>query len=115
MVVVENILTEQGADQQLYGGRNIFLLKSYWSACVMCLGAQSSLNLCDPVDCNPPGSSVHGILQTRTLEWVAFPFLQGISPTQGSNPGLSLCRQILYHLSHHSMPVWFIPHFLHGE
>jgi len=30
---------------------------------------------CDPMDCSPPGSSVHGILQTRTLEWVAFPSL----------------------------------------
>ena len=29
--------------------------------------------LCDPVDCSPPGSSVHGILQARILEWVAMP------------------------------------------
>ena len=33
--------------------------------------AQSCLTLCDPVDCSPPGSSVHGILQARILEWVA--------------------------------------------
>ena len=33
--------------------------------------AQSSLTLCDPIDCSPPGSSVHGILQARTLEWAA--------------------------------------------
>ena len=32
---------------------------------------QSCLTLCDPIDCNLPGSSVHGILQARTLEWVA--------------------------------------------
>ena len=32
---------------------------------------QSCLTLCDPMDCNPPGSSVHGILQARTLQWVA--------------------------------------------
>ena len=32
---------------------------------------QSGLPLCDPVDCSPPGSSVHGILQARILEWVA--------------------------------------------
>ena len=31
--------------------------------------------LCDPVGCSPPGSSVHGILQARILEWVAIPFL----------------------------------------
>ena len=38
--------------------------------------------LCDPLDCSPPGSSVHGILQARVLEWGAIPFsgmdLQGI-------------------------------------
>ena len=32
---------------------------------------QSCLTLCDPVDCSPPGSSVHGILQARILQWVA--------------------------------------------
>ena len=31
------------------------------------------LTLCDPMDCNPPGSSAHGILQARILEWVAMP------------------------------------------
>ena len=41
--------------------------------------------LCDPMDCSPPGSSVHGISQARILEWVAISFLQGIFPTQGSN------------------------------
>ena len=43
--------------------------------------------------------TVHGTLQARILEWGAFPFLQGISPTQGSNPGLPNCRQTLYQLS----------------
>ena len=47
-------------------------------------------------DCSPTGSSVHGILQARILEWVAIPFLQGIFLTQGSNPGLPHCRQTLY-------------------
>ena len=36
--------------------------------------AQSRLTLCDPVDCSPPGSSIHGILQARILEWVAISF-----------------------------------------
>ena len=44
---------------------------------------QSCLTLCDPVDCSPSGSSVHGILQARILEWVEVPH-QGIFPTQGS-------------------------------
>ena len=38
-----------------------------------------SLTLCDPRDCSPPGSSVHGILQARILEWVAIPFSRGSS------------------------------------
>ena len=42
------------------------------------------------MDCSPPGSSVHGILQARILEQVAIPFSRGIFPTQGSNPRL-LC------------------------
>ena len=49
---------------------------------------QSCLTLCDPVDCSPPGSSVHGILQARIQEWVAISFSSGIFLTQGSNPGL---------------------------
>ena len=36
----------------------------------------SCLTLCDPMDCSPPCSSVHGILQARVLEWVAIPFLR---------------------------------------
>ena len=35
---------------------------------------QSCMNLCNPMDHSPPGSSVHGILQARILEWVAIPF-----------------------------------------
>ena len=46
---------------------------------------------------SPPGSSVHGILQARILEWVATPS-RGIFLIQGSNLGLLHCRQILYHL-----------------
>ena len=41
---------------------------------VLCLVIQSSLTLCDPMDCSPPGSSVHGILQARILEWLTIPF-----------------------------------------
>ena len=69
------------------------------SITVCVLTAQSCLTLCDPMDCSPPGSRVHGILQARILKCVAMPF-QGIFPTQGSNSGLLHCRWILYHLSH---------------
>ena len=46
---------------------------------VSVLVAQSRQTLCDPVDCKPPSSSVHGILQTRILEWVAILFSRGSS------------------------------------
>ena len=45
--------------------------------------AESYLTLCDPVDCSPPGSSVHGISQARILQWFAFP-----SPGDLSDPGI---------------------------
>ena len=44
--------------------------------------AQSCPTLCDPMDCSPPGSSVHGILQARILEWVAMPSSRGSSPAK---------------------------------
>ena len=74
------------------------------SCAVLCLVDQSCPTLWDPMGCSPPGSSVHGILQARILEWVASALLQGIFPTQGLNPGLLYCRQILYSLSHQGRP-----------
>ena len=56
--------------------------------------------LCDPMD-----YTAHGILQARILAWVAFPFSRGIFPTQGLNPGLPHCGQILYKLSHQRNPT----------
>ena len=47
--------------------------------------AQSCLTLCDPMDCSPSSSSVHGILQARILEWVAICFSRGSSwPRDGT-------------------------------
>ena len=51
--------------------------------CVHAKLLQLFLNLCDPMDCSPPSFSVHGILQTRILEWVPFP-----SPGDLSDPGI---------------------------
>ena len=53
---------------------------------VKVLVAQSCLTLCDPMDCSLPGSSVHGILQARILEWVAIPFSRNL-PNAGTEPG----------------------------
>ena len=72
-----------------------------------CAQPQSCPTLCGPMDCRPPDFSVHGILQARTLEWVAsHSLLQKIFPTQGLNPGLPHCRQILHHLSQGSPYIY---------
>ena len=64
-----------------------------------CSVTQSCLTLCDAMDCSLPGSSVHGILQARILEWVVISssLHQGIFLTQGWNLHLLHCRQILCH------------------
>ena len=68
--------------------------------CVLWLVAQPGLTLCDPMDCSPPGSSVHGDSPGKITEVGCHALLQGIFPIKGSNPGLSDCRWILYQLSY---------------
>ena len=46
----------------------------------------SHIQLCDPMDCNPPGSSSCGIFQARILEWVAISFSRGNLPDTGIEP-----------------------------
>ena len=67
---------------------------------LLCLVAQLCLTLCDPMDSSPPGPSVHGDSPGENTGMGCHALLQGILPTQGSNPGLPHCRQILYQLSH---------------
>ena len=62
-----------------------------------CLVAQSCLTLRDPIDCSPPGSSVHGILWARILEWVAISFSGGSSQPRDQTQASYTGRQILYH------------------
>ena len=63
------------------------------------LVAQLCLTLCNPMDCSPPDSSVHGILQARILEWVAIPFSRASSWPR-LNLDILYFRQIVCHLSH---------------
>ena len=67
---------------------------------------QSYLTLWDPMDCSSPGSSVHGMFQAGVTRVACHLLLQGIFPTQGSNPGLPHCRQMLYHLSQMRVKEW---------
>ena len=72
---------------------------------VLSLVAQLCLTLCDPVDCSPLGSSVLGDSPGQNTGAGSCSLLQGIFPTQGWDPSLPHCRQILYHLSHQGSPI----------
>ena len=65
-----------------------------------CVCTQSCLTLWDPMDCSPPGSSVHGIFQERILEWVAISYSRASSwPRNWTWVSCISCigREILYH------------------
>ena len=51
-------------------------LQSWW----WCSQSLNHVQLCDPMDCSPAGSSVHGISEARILEWVTISFSRGSSP-----------------------------------
>ena len=68
------------------------------------LVAKSCWTLCDPIDCNPPGSSVHGILQARILEWVVIPFSRGSSRPRDQTHVSCIGRRVVYCLSHQGRP-----------
>ena len=70
------------------------------SMCIAVLPAQLCWTLCDPVDCSPPGSSVHGIFQARILEWAAISSSKESSPPRDwTQVSCVSCigRQVLYH------------------
>ena len=69
----------------------------YWKDIVCAKLCQSCLTLCNPMDCSPPGYSVHGILQARILQWVAI----------SSSRGIFLIQHLLYllHWQMSSLPL----------
>ena len=71
---------------------------------VKVLVVQSCPTLCNPMECSPRGSSVHGMRQARILEWVAIPFSKGSSRLR--DVVLPHGRQILCCLSHQGSPFW---------
>ena len=62
---------------------------------------QSCPTLCNPMDCSPPGSPIHRILQARILEWAPMPLSRGIFPTWESK----LCPLCLLHWQMGSLPL----------
>ena len=91
----------------------IKMIKDMWSRCLRknswlffqlnqgpVLSLSCVLLFCDPVDCSPPGSSVHGVSRARILEWVVISFSRGSSWSRDwictSCMYLVHCRQVLY-------------------
>ena len=56
------------------------------NTCACVISCFSCLTLCHPMDCSPPGSSVHGILQARILEWVLISYSRGSSQPRDQTP-----------------------------
>ena len=82
----------------------IFCLNCKSVCAILCSVPQWCLTLCDPMDCSPPGSSVHADSPGKNAGVGCHALLQGIVQTQGLNPGPQHCKQILYHLSHQESP-----------
>ena len=57
-----------------YYSEQVKFPKTTMCLCLCAKSLQSCLTVCDPIDCSPPDSSLHGILQARILKWVAIPF-----------------------------------------
>ena len=80
----------------------------------VCAVAQPCLTLSDPVDCSPPGSSIHGISQPRILEWVAISY-EGDLPNPGIGPASLVSSALadgfftLHHLGGLSVPIGGFP------
>ena len=66
----------------------------------------SHVTLCDSMDCSQPGSSILGNSPSENTGMGCHALLPGIFPTQGLNPGLLHCRQILYCLNCQGSPRW---------
>ena len=78
---------------------------------VLYLVTQSCLTLCNPMDWSLPDCSVQGDSPGKNTRVCCHALFQGIFPTQGVNPGLPHCRQILYHLSH-QRSTWSCIHII---
>ena len=78
------------------------------------LVAHSCSTLCDPMNCSPSGSSVHGILQARILQWVAIPFSKGSSWSRDQSwvsfiAGRFFARDLFIHVMMKLKLIYMIP------
>ena len=83
--------------------KRILVFSVMFRFCLL-LSRFSRVLLCDPIDGSPPGSSVPGILQARTLAWVAISFSRGTSQPRDQTRLYLHCPQTFYPLSHQGSP-----------
>ena len=101
-------LSQLTSTGQLWSFLVHFLTSSGFHKSVRVLLAQWCLTLCDPMDCSPPGFSVHGILQARRLEWIAISLSKGTSwprDQERSSPVLQADSYRLPEVTRMSQPV----------
>ena len=87
------------------------------SFAVLCLVTQLCLTLCNPMNCNPPGSSVHRDSPGKNTGVGCHALLQGIFLTHGSDPGLLHCMWSFHQLRHQGSPrilEWLVYPFCRG-
>ena len=92
--------TERGKENS--SNRTYLTISTLWKVCVKV--AQSCPTICDPIDCSLPGSSVHGILQVRILEWVAIPFPGGPSQPRDHTQDSHIASRLFTFLSYQGSP-----------
>ena len=104
--LLQGIFPTQGLNPGLSHGRKILYQPSHktnsklaYRQTYVCEKSLSPVRLCDPTDCSPPGSSVHGIFQSKILEWVAISFSMGSSQPRDRTWVSCIAGQTLYHLN----------------
>ena len=98
--------------QDFPAGTVAYIYIYIWHMVCVCSLVQSCLTLCSPMDCSPPGSSVHGISQVRILEWVAISYFRRSScPRNQTHISCVSCigRRILYLFA-----TWEAPYTAYG-
>ena len=77
-----------------------------WDYCFAARSLQSCPTLCDPIDGSPPGSPVPGILQARTVEWVAISFSRDYCFSQGLSPIIAHWKNMLLSDIKYAFSMW---------
>ena len=97
MCLLESITEGQSRAAPAYRGVTTHLHHLNFSSVYVC---SVCLTLCDPMDCSPPGSSVHGIIPARILEWFAISSSKGSSLPRNQTRIACIGRWILLPLCH---------------